>query len=148
MIRVEQSVTVNRPVEEVFAFAGSAFVQNLPKWSTAVQEFRQTSPGPLGVGTTAHQVRLVNGKPTESNTTVTEFEPNRKLTFRSEGSVPAQGTYTFEPAAGGTKVSLVLEMEPGGFGRLAGPIIGRQVKKDTEADLGRMKSLIETGAAR
>lgn len=51
MATFDVSTTIKRPVEDVFAVIGN--VENSPKWSSAALEAKQTSPGPMGVGTTA-----------------------------------------------------------------------------------------------
>jgi uncharacterized protein YndB with AHSA1/START domain len=50
MARMEQSVEINRPVEEVFAYATD--IKNWPKWHETLLKAEQTSAGELGVGTT------------------------------------------------------------------------------------------------
>ncbi len=50
MIDVARSITINRPVAEVFAYVSE--VSNEPAWHTDVLEARQTSAGPIGIGTT------------------------------------------------------------------------------------------------
>lgn len=147
MITVEHSIEINRPVDEVFAFAGTGHIKGHKQWAPALIDIRQTSAGPMGVGTTYHQVRNINGKPTDIDTEVTAFEPNKRLSFKNQGGIPAQGTYSFEPSGAGTKVTFRLEMEPSGFGRLAGPMIGRAVKKETQDEMERLKSVLESGAA-
>ncbi len=63
MARLECSVTIDRPVEEVFAFLSN--YENDPKWSSATVEGKKTSEGPIGVGTTWRSVSKVLGRRTE-----------------------------------------------------------------------------------
>jgi uncharacterized membrane protein len=147
VIKQQQSVTINRPVQDVFAFAGAGLFANNAKWSPDLQQCTPTSGGSMGVGASAHQVRIVNGKPTEADVQITEFVPNSKVSFTSKGPMNTSGTYTFADAGGGTQVDLSLEMKPEGFGRLAEPIMSRKVKQSMEEDLTRLKQLLESGAA-
>lgn len=55
MIKIEQSVIIHRPVEEVWQFMSN--VENVTKWDRGVLQARQTSEGPLGVGSTLQTVR-------------------------------------------------------------------------------------------
>jgi hypothetical protein len=144
MIKIEQAIFISRPVEDVFRFAGFNYVQNHPRWSPSVTTFEQTSPGPMGVGTTVRQVRMQNDKPTEAITTFTEFVPNQKISFKAEGGASTQGTYVFEQAQGGTNLYFNLEMDDSSFGRLIRPIVGRKLKGEVEADLARIKQLVES----
>jgi hypothetical protein len=47
MASFENTVTIRRPVEDVFAFL--ADFENVPKWNYAIVETRKVSPGPVGV---------------------------------------------------------------------------------------------------
>ena len=49
MAEFKQSVLIDRPLAEVFAFVSN--LENDPPWTAAV-EVRRTSQGPVGVGTT------------------------------------------------------------------------------------------------
>ena len=51
MIGVESTVVINRPVEDVFAFASDQ--TNEPKWHTDVLEVHPASGGPVGPGSTS-----------------------------------------------------------------------------------------------
>ncbi len=47
----ENTVTIQRPAEDVFAFL--ADFENIPRWNYAIAATKKTSPGPVGVGTTS-----------------------------------------------------------------------------------------------
>jgi uncharacterized membrane protein len=44
-MHVEESVEINRPLEEVFDYVANR--QNLPEWSSSLQELRSETQGPL-----------------------------------------------------------------------------------------------------
>ena len=75
------SAVIQKPVEEVFQFIGDEFFDNYPKWSPEVVELKPLSEGPLHVGTMARQVRVDHGHRTESTFKVTDFSPNRRISF-------------------------------------------------------------------
>jgi hypothetical protein len=53
-------------------------------------------------------------------------------------------TYTWEDAPGGaTKMTLRNRGEPSGFAAVAAPLMTRAMRKANEADLQRLKSLLE-----
>ena len=60
MRRVEASQTISAPPETVFAFV--ADLANLPRWQSGIVSAEQTSPDPVGVGSTAHVVRELLGQ--------------------------------------------------------------------------------------
>jgi hypothetical protein len=48
-----------------------------------------------------------------------------------------------EPAADGTRVIETVEVEPGGFFKLAQPLLVRQQQSQMEKDLKKLKELLE-----
>src|SRR5207244_10614175 len=81
MIKIERTITIHRPVEEVFAYISD--VQHSPQYISGQREAHKTSTGPMGVGTTF----ATSGKFVRRATTceVTEFEADRRLSWqRSE----------------------------------------------------------------
>jgi len=145
MLKIETSIVINRPVEEVFAVLSN--VENNSKWSSAFLEAKQTSAGPIGVGTTWRVVQKALGQRIEGEVEVTEYEPNQKWAQKSKsGPFPVEVWQTYEPVAGGTRVSIVLEAEPGGFFKLAEPLLKAMLKRNIENDLANLKDLMDAHA--
>ncbi|MBI3359912.1 MAG: SRPBCC family protein, partial [Chloroflexi bacterium] len=100
-------VTINRPVEKVFAFATDP--ANSAKWQSGIIESKMTTPGPMGVGSMITDVRTFVGQRLESTIEVTEFELNKKRTFKSAGGpIKFMATETYEAVGGGTKVAVAV----------------------------------------
>ena len=60
------------------------------------------------------------------------------------GPVPDQDwTYTFEEMPAGTRLTRAVEGEPGGFFKLAEPLIERALKRQVRTDLETLKDLLE-----
>jgi hypothetical protein len=57
-----------------------------------------------------------------------------------------EGTSLFEATGEGTRLSSTFQMEPGGLFKVAGPVFASQLKKQSEADLQRLKALLEAQA--
>ena len=145
MAQLEVGIQINRPIEEVFAILGNP--ENGPKWSSGSSEVMITSPGPIGVGTTYRSVRKFLGQRIESETEVTEYEPNQRIASKSiSGPFPMESSVTFEPVKGGTRVTAILVGEPGGFFKLAEPVLVSRMKQQFETDLAKLKDMMETGA--
>ena len=142
MISIEHSVTINRPIEEVFTFVTN--IENGTQWQSGVLESRQTSQGPAGVGATGMEVRQFMGLRVESSFEVTEYEPSRKMGFKTtSGPIPLEGNYTFEPTEGGTKVTFAVQLEPSGVFKLAEALVARTARKQVETDCSNLKYLLE-----
>lgn len=146
MAKVEFStITINRSVDDVFAVLTK--LEDTPKWSSTAIEVTITSAGPIGVGTTARYVDKFLGRRIESEVEITEFEPNRKLSMHStSGTFSFRGSVTVEGSGEGTRVGGSFEAEPGGFFKLAEPVLVRIGKRQFESDLANLKDLIEANA--
>lgn len=77
MTRIEQSVVIGRPVEEVFR--STADVDRMSEWSAELVETKKTSEGLVGVGTTFSAVVKFLGRRVEAEQEVTAYEPNRRF---------------------------------------------------------------------
>jgi len=145
MARADVSTTIKRPVEDVWAVISN--VENNPKWSSFALDAKQTSPGPLGVGTTARFVGKFLGRRMESESVITEFEPNRKYSWENKsGPFPLKGSTALEQIDGGTRVTGTIEGEPGGFFKLAEPLVITMAKRSLKGDLDNLKDLMEANA--
>jgi len=99
------------------------------------------------VGTTTRSVSTILGRRIEFEFEITEFEPNRKWAGRSKsGPFPVQASVTFEPIEGGTRVNQTIEAEPGGFFKLAEPLMMSMGKRQFQNDLDNLKDLMEANA--
>ncbi len=114
MIKVETSIIINRPLAEVFAYVVD--LNTRANWQEGLVEAKQTSSGPTGVGST----------------------------YRStSGPFPLQGRFEFEPADGGTRVRFFVEFQPGGFFKLADPVLAGTLQKQMQTSLDNLKKLLE-----
>lgn len=77
---------------------------------------------------------------------VTEFEPGRRVTIEAiDGSFPIRVTRSVEPVDGGScRVSAEISGEPGGFFRLAAPLVQKRAQRSVDADYDRLKTLLES----
>ena len=142
MKKIEQSIVINRPVEEVFAFYTD--LSNSTQWETGVLEVRQTNEGPSGVGTTWKGVRQNLGRRFEQIVEVTEWEPNRKASYESTSKpFPMQASFSFESIEGTTRITVVANVQFSGLFKLVKPIVIRMVNKQIEANFQNLKKLLE-----
>jgi hypothetical protein len=132
-------------MDEVFAFLSN--MENNTKWRASQIDVTKTSPGPIGVGTTYRMVNRVFGRRLETEAEVVEYEPPRKYTSRDKsGTLPLKAQRIFEPAATGTRVTLILDAQPRGLLRLVEPIFGSLGTRRLKNDLARARDLIESRA--
>ncbi len=143
MVRVEHALVIERPPAEVFAYATDP--SKLPEWQSTALEAR--SEGPVQQGAHMTEVRKFLGRRMETEVVVTAYEQNRLFALKVvSGPVPFTYEQTLEPSDGGTRVSVVLEGEPGGFFKLAEPLVERAVRRQIQADCEQLKDILEAGS--
>jgi carbon monoxide dehydrogenase subunit G len=138
----ENTVTIHRPAEEVFAFL--ADFENVPRWNYAIEKTRKASPGPVGVGTAYRQTRSIPSR-SEEGFEVTAFEPGKRLAVRGQiGPFRARISYLLEAAAGGTRLTndVALDPSPGVLG-LAARLATPRVKAAVAENLSKLKEILE-----
>jgi carbon monoxide dehydrogenase subunit G len=143
-IRQEHNVVIDRPINEVFAFITDPNNDSL--WQAWTLETEQISEGPVDVGTTLRSTAKMLGRRIEVTMEVTENDPPHRQCVRiTSGPIPAFGCYQLEPADGGsTRFTQTFEGEVGGFFRLAEPVVGRVIGRQTDADIATLKDLLES----
>jgi uncharacterized protein YndB with AHSA1/START domain len=142
MATFQNTVTIARPADDVFAFL--ADFGNIPAWNYAITRTVQTSPGPAGVGATYRQTRTVP-RTSEEGFEVTDFEPPSRLAIKGQiGPFNTTSSYLLEPAAGGTRLTNKVELEPSSaLLRPIGPLVVPAVKAAVARNLGTLKQLLE-----
>jgi uncharacterized protein YndB with AHSA1/START domain len=109
MRRVEAHQTISAPPETVFAFV--ADLANLPRWQSGIVSAEQTSPSPVGVGSTAHVVRELLGQRLAVDLSVTDYQPGRRLALASAASgIGVTAALELEPATAGTLIRFAMEI--------------------------------------
>jgi uncharacterized protein YndB with AHSA1/START domain len=143
-IQVDQSVVIERPLEEVFAFLADP--ENDAQWTPMVTETRKSSEGPLGVGTRYEQSGHFLGRNFEMLFEVTEYEPNRKIGQRliTAGPLRMTSLSSVEAVSGGTQVTLTGEVQTGGFfWLLPDRIMAFPAQRMLQITLRNLKELLE-----
>ncbi len=87
-----------------------------PVWDPAVTSITKTSPGPMGVGTTARLVRSDRRRQLQGSMKVTEYQPVSSFTVVSRfRPFTLQARTTFAPVApASTSLQLVIDTTPAG----------------------------------
>ncbi|MBI4203278.1 MAG: SRPBCC domain-containing protein [Chloroflexi bacterium] len=99
----------------------------------------KTTSGPVDVGTTWKVTARVQGQPMTITIEVTEHEPNSKFGFKTtSGPIQAQQVFSLEPIAGGTRLTMALE--------LANPELAAPARQQWDNDLLVLKQLLEAQA--
>jgi carbon monoxide dehydrogenase subunit G len=146
MASFENTVTIRRPVQDVFTFL--ADFENVPKWNHAIVETTKVSPGPVGVGTTYRQTRSAPSS-SEEAFEVTVYEPTSRLDVRGGlGPFTARVSYLLEPTGSGTRLTNAVDFESSGLLTLVAPLATSRIKHAVAANLDTLKQLLEAGDQR
>lgn len=145
-IYVEKSVTINRPVTEVYRFFRD--LQNLPRFMKHVQSVQVN-------GDRSHWVvkapPFFKDQNVEWDAQIVEQRENESLVWRSlpDAEIPNEGAVRFRPAPGGrgTEVHVMLRYDApaGKLGALVAKLLGEEPELQADEDLHRLKQILETG---
>ncbi len=139
---MERSITINRPVEEVFAFVTD--VANFTTWNEQAGQAEQASEGPVGLGARYRGTIDFMGRTMQWVSEITEFEPHRKAVQKIRmGPTEMTMGWFLEPAEKGTRFTIRSEGPTGGLAKLAGPLMDRSMEKQMEDNLAHLKALLE-----
>ena len=146
MTKIERSIVIDRPVEEVWEFVHDT--ANNVLWQTTLAASEKLTEGPMDAGTRVREVRHFLGLRIESTWEMTEYEPNRTSAIRGvSGPIPLSGRYRVEAFEGGTRFTVTGELDAHGFFKLAEPVFARITSRELEANLGHLKDLLEADSA-
>ena len=142
MTKIERSITIERPAAEVWQFVHDPTKDVL--WQTTLRESEILTDGGIGVGTRVREVRQFLGLRVEVAWEVTEYEPHTRSSIKGiSGPVPLNGSYLLAAENGGTRFTVVGELDAHGLFRLAEPVFARMTRRELEANLGHLKDLLE-----
>lgn len=142
--RFTESITVRRPIDEVYRFWRD--LSNLPRFVAQLETVEE-----LEGGRSRWVARAPNGRQIEWEAYILEDHPNERITWRSaeDAGVPTTGHVSFARAPGtdGTEVRVEMHYDPpgGALGVGLAKLMGREPRRQVRADLLRLKQVLETG---
>jgi hypothetical protein len=145
-------ILIERPAEPVFSFVVLDFFKNYQRWSPEVECLELLSPGPVCVGSTGRQVRVDQGRRTDTTFTIVTLEPLQCLEFLELGEryriryalepVPLEADGVAAPAH--TRLILSLELKRLSlFMRPFETLIRTAVQEGAERMVESIKGLVE-----
>jgi len=143
-IRVERTITVNRPREEVYHFWRQ--LENLPRFMDHLE-----SVTVLDEERSHWVAKAPAGTKVEWDASIQDEIENELIVWRSlPGSdIDNAGSVHFIPAAEGTEVRVVLSYDPpaGKVGAAVAKLLGEEPEQQIEEDLRRFKQVVEAAEA-
>jgi carbon monoxide dehydrogenase subunit G len=127
-----RTITINRPIQEVFAFLADGATAR--QWRSGVLDIEHVAGSGTGVGATYRQgVKGPGGRRIAADYRITASEPPTHLAFDAiAGPVRPHGEYRLERVDGGTRLTFSLAAELGLLKRL---LMGRAVQRTMDAEM-------------
>jgi len=140
MIEFENTIRIDRPITEVFAFLSD--LENIPKWNYYVLKLKKISNGPIGIGSLYHQVR----KTDEQDFRITELEKNHKLVVKTlpQSSPSLEMGFTLYEEGNTTRIRDEWRFDTGWPAPFEWLGAGR-IKSAVAVNLTKLKQLLEEG---
>ncbi len=138
-MRIDASITVDRPVADVWEFYAVNHVVNHPRWDETI-ELEATSDEPIGVGIVIQRRITRFGNVTEGTMEVTEFEPESAMRVRTQdGPMTIDGFATFQ-AVGDKKTEFTIGGDIPGIDET----MAEQIRSMMGTSVANIKALIES----
>lgn len=146
-----RTVVINRPPEEVFAFATD--LANVSRWMPAIVKTEILTEGPLRAGSRFRETRRMGKREASATIEVTIHEgpsdrpggPYRHAGRSCAGGIDGTYTYTFTRHGSGTKVDLDATVRATHiFARLILPIVANVMVKQDGGQLERLRAAMES----
>jgi uncharacterized membrane protein len=138
--KVEQTVIIGRPPEELFAFWRN--LENLPRFMRHLE-----SVTVLDERRSRWKAKAPLGRSVEWEAEIINEHPNEMIAWRSLPGAEVQnaGSVRFNPVPGGTEVRVSLEYNPpaGIVGATIARLFGESPEQQIHDDLQQLKSVIE-----
>ncbi len=140
MIEIDNTIRINRPIAEVFAFLSD--LENLPKWNYYVLKVTKLSDGPIGIGSVYHQIR----KTDEQDLRITDLDQNRKVVVKTlpRSSPKLEMTLTFQDEGNTTLIRDEWRLDSGLPTAIEWLGSGK-IKSAAAENLAKLKDLLEEG---
>jgi uncharacterized membrane protein len=143
--RNEHSVEIAAPAEEIFPWLADS--ERRCHWMSALVESEPLTDGPPKEGSRYRDVFEDHGQRIELEAELVELdEPRGLVVHLTAGAFDSTIRQGLEEDEGRTRLTAVIETTYTKLAaRLLGAVVTRHAQKQLEADLGRLKELVESG---
>jgi uncharacterized membrane protein len=145
---IRESIEIARRPEDVFAYLDD--MERHGEWQPEIVTARVVTDGPTKVGTRVTETRrVVGGREQTMTYEITEHSPPRSFAFHGiDGPIRVVGRGSVEPVGDGerSRVTVDLDFEGHGVGKLLVPLVRRQAHKQVPENQRRLKERLESSA--
>ena len=145
-VDVRTEIDIARPRAQVARYAVDP--DNATEWYRNIESVEWRSPKSLEVGARMAFVARFLGRTIAYTYEVRELIPNECFVMAtSEGPFAMETTYRWSDSTrGGTTMVLRNRGTPSGFGKIAAPMMTAAMRRANQADLRRLKTILESRA--
>ena len=146
MARIDEEIVIAVPAEQVFDMVADE--RNEPRYNPRIARAEKTSPGPVGRGTRFTAQPRGTGTVGVMTVEITDYDRPRRLATAIRSSyLDVDGTLTFSPADGGTRMRWSWNMRLRGVMRVLSPVVGAVGPRWEHRNWARLKQFMESGQA-
>lgn len=146
-VDVASEIEILRPRDEVSAFASDP--SNAMAWYKNIKAVKWETPPPAVVGSRIRFRAQFLGRTLEYTYEIRDLKPGQRFVMATaQGPFPMETIYAWEDTEKGTKMTLRNRGEPSGFAAVTAPVMAATMKKANQADLRRLKKLLEGAMAK
>ncbi|MEL6676754.1 MAG: SRPBCC family protein [Bacteroidota bacterium] len=144
MVEVKTEIHIERAISDVWAYVAEP--DHTAAWYVNIKSVEVLSPRPLGIGSQVAFSADFLGKRLTYTYVIKELKEGKKLVMEAnEGPFPMETTYLLESIGETTtRMRLINQGTPKGFGRLMGPFVGAAMKRANQKDLALLKKILES----
>lgn len=143
MADLKEKQTINKPVNEVFAFLSEP--ENRTKIFVNVVKIETLTEGKVAPGAKFKEVRQLSNRKVASELVITDYELNHKIGFSTESNgLKVNYLYEVKEIDGQTEVTFEGNVQTNSFRtKLMKPMLVKMVKKEDGDNLLVVKKLLE-----
>jgi carbon monoxide dehydrogenase subunit G len=142
MTRVAESVTIERPVQEVWDYLMDS--RNDAVWITNLVEVGRGGDLPVADGVEIEETFKFLGIRIPMTMKVTDHRPTTHSAVEMKGGpVGGRASYDLAAAGEGARLTMTLETDAHGFFKLTEPVFARMARRDVTTSLRHLKDVLE-----
>ena len=143
MTKLENSTTINAPVEKIFTYISDQ--THLPEIWPSLVEITDMKPLPNGGYSNRWTYKMAGIRLSGTSEDI-EYESNQRIVSKTKGGVDSIQTWTFQSEGSGTKVTFAVEytIPIPVLGKLAEAVIVKINEREGKTILENLKAIIES----
>ena len=139
MVRIERTLTIDRPVAEVFGYLCE--VEHRPQYIAGQRKAHQTSTGPMRIGTT-----FITTSSTfphrDTRFEITEYEPDRRLAWKALSGARTATTWDLQPHGSSTRIRFTRVIAAHGLLRLPESLVQELANESVSRELAALNRVL------